>query len=130
MIATLHTPSATQTIDRVVSVFPATQQNQILVQLADTLQGVIAQKLLPRADRSGRVLATEVLITTGGIRNIIREGKFQLLATGMQTAGREGDGTCTIDMSLETLYQQGLITYDVAISHCRDPKYFRTKLKS
>jgi len=130
VIATLHTPSATQTIDRIVSVFPSNQQNQILVQLSDTLQAVIAQKLLPRADRSGRVLATEVLIPTSGIRNIIREGKLQQLQTGMQTAGRDGDGTCTIDMSLESLYQQGHITWDMALSHCRDPNYFRARLKS
>ena len=85
VLATLHTPDTVQTIQRIYSVFPANQQNAIIIQMASTLQAAIAQKLLPRADGQGRVLACEVLVTTPAIRNHIRERKEYTLYSEMQT---------------------------------------------
>ena len=85
VLATLHTPDTVQTIQRIYSVFPANQQNAIIIQLASTLQAAIAQKLLPRADGRGRVLACEVLVTTAAVRNHIRERKEHVLYSEMQT---------------------------------------------
>jgi twitching motility protein PilT len=125
VLATLHTPDAVQTIQRIYSVFPVNQQNAIVVQLASTLQAVIAQKLLPRADRKGRVLACEVLIATPAGRNHMRERKEYLLYSEMQT-GRKQQMT-TMDSSLLDLYQRGEITYDTALSQAHEPEYIRHK---
>jgi twitching motility protein PilT len=123
VLATLHTPDTVQTIQRIYSVFPANQQNAIVIQLASTLQAAIAQKLLPRADGRERVLACEVLITTPAARNHIRERKEHVLYSEMQT-GRKLHMQ-TMDSSLLELYQKGEITYDVALSHAREPDTMR-----
>ena len=123
VLATLHTPDTVQTIQRVYSVFPADQQNAIVIQLASTLQAVMAQKLLPRADGRGRVLACEVLVSTPAARNHIRERKEHVLYSEMQT-GRKLQMQ-TMDFALLQLYQKGEITYDVAISHAREPGFIR-----
>ena len=123
VLATLHTPDTVQTIQRIYSVFPANQQNAIIIQLASTLQAAIAQKLLPRADGRERVLACEVLITTAAARNHIRERKEHVLYSEMQT-GRKLQMQ-TMDSSLLELYQKGEITYDVALSHAREPDFLR-----
>ncbi|MFC1509848.1 type IV pilus twitching motility protein PilT, partial [Candidatus Omnitrophota bacterium] len=85
VMATLHTPDASQTIDRIIDVFPPYQQPQIKIQLAGTLLGVVSQQLLPRKDRGGRVLATEVMIATPAVRNLIREQETEQLLTHIQT---------------------------------------------
>ncbi|HEY2760575.1 MAG TPA: PilT/PilU family type 4a pilus ATPase, partial [Pirellulales bacterium] len=85
VIATLHTPDAVQTVQRVFSVFPAEQQNSIITQLANSLQAIIAQKLLPRASGAGRILACEICIATHAIRNRIRDNDVHLLYTDIQT---------------------------------------------
>ena len=123
MLATLHTPDTVQTIQRIYSVFPANQQNAIVIQLSATLQAAISQKLLPRADGHGRVLACEVLITTSAVRNHIRERKEHVLYSEMQT-GRKSQMQ-PMDSALLELYQKGEITYDVALSHAREPDFIR-----
>jgi twitching motility protein PilT len=123
VLATLHTPDAVQAIQRIYSVFPANQQNAIIVQLASTLQAAIAQKLLPRADGRARVLACEVLVSTPAVRNHIRERKEYALYSEMQT-GRKLQMQ-TMDSTLLELYQKGEITYDIALSHARDPAFIR-----
>jgi twitching motility protein PilT len=122
VFATLHTPDAVQTIQRIFSVFPPEQQNNIRFQLSNSLQAIIAQNLLPRADGQGLVLATEVLVATPAVRRHIREGETHLLLSEMQT-GRKYRMQ-TMDNSLLTLYERGEITYDVAASSARDPESF------
>ncbi len=123
VIATLHTPDAAQTIQRIYSVFPAEQQNAITVQLANSLQALLAQKLLPRADGSGRVLACEVCIATHAVRNHIRERQVHQLYSEMQMGRRSQ--MQTMDQVLLELYQRGEITYDIAVTNAREPDYIR-----
>jgi twitching motility protein PilT len=123
VFATLHTQDAAQTIDRVIDVFPPAQQQQVRIQLASTLQGIVSQQLLPTPDGGGRVLACEVLIPTPAVRNLIREAKTHQLATVMQT-GRQY-GMVTMDESLADKYRQGLISYDMAIGQALDPAMLR-----
>lgn len=120
VIATLHTPDSVGTVDRIVDVFPPTQQPQIVTQLAATLTGVISQQLIPRLDTDGRVLATEVLIGTMAVRNIIRERKSHLLYNVIQTSAERD--MHLMDSSLGDLYEAGVISYDEAVSRARDPK--------
>lgn len=127
VLATLHTPDAPQTIDRLVDVFPADQQPQIIAQLATALQGIICQRLIPRADRQGRVLASEVLVPGHGIRNCIRERKLEQIVGLMEIGYREGNHT--IDENIMTLLQAGIITRDDAIFHCRERKTFEAPAK-
>jgi twitching motility protein PilT len=115
VIATLHTPDAVGTVDRIVDAFPGDKQQQILVQLAASLQGVIAQQLLPRLDSEGRILATEVMIATSAVRNQIRDRKMQQLRSTIETS--RNDGMHLMDHALRDLYQSGVISYDTAMSH-------------
>lgn len=114
VLATLHTPSAPEAADRIIDVFPAHQQTQIRAQLAMTLAGVIAQRLIPRADGHGRVAACEIMTGVPAIRNLIREGKTPQMRNVLQ-AGKE-HGMQTLEQALQTLYRKGLITADV-IAH-------------
>lgn len=123
VFATLHTNDATQTVDRIIDVFPPYQQAQVRIQLSLTLQGIVSQQLLPRADIPGRVLACEVLIATSAVRNIIREGKTYQLPTVMQTGGKLG--MQTMDKSLQNLYRQRLITIQEALLRAADPEEFK-----
>lgn len=125
VMATLHTPDSVQTVQRIYSVFRAEQQNAITVQLANSLQAIVAQKLLPRADGKGRVLACEVCIATLAIRNHIREHQVHQLYSEMQTGKKHQ--MQTMDSSLLELYQKGEITYDVALSNAREPAAFRQR---
>lgn len=122
VLATLHTPDAPQTIDRIVDVFPSDQQQQVLTQLASAMEGIVCQRLLPRADGQGRVLATEVLVNNHGIRNCIRDRKFEQIVGLMEIGAREGN--VTIDHSLAQLLQSGLITREEALFHCREKRTF------
>ncbi|MGI9860045.1 type IV pilus twitching motility protein PilT [Moorella naiadis] len=110
VLATLHTSSAIQSIDRIIDVFPPHQQGQIRIQLADTLEGVITQQLLPRVDRVGRVAAVESLIATPAVRNLIREGKTHQLVSSLQTGARYG--MQTMDAALRQLVERGVIAGD------------------
>jgi twitching motility protein PilT len=123
VFATLHTPDSVLTVQRIQSVFPVSQKNFISEQLANSLQAIISQKLLPRADGKGRVVACEVCIATHAVRNKIRERQAHQLYSEMQS-GRKHQMQ-TMDHSLLTLYQQGLITYDVAVSNAREPDTIR-----
>lgn len=111
VLATLHTNSAAQSIDRMIDVFPPHQQQQIRVQLAGMLQGVCSQRLVP-AIGGGRVIAAEILVVTGAVRNIIREGKTHQLDAVIQTGGEYG--MQSMDRQLVGLVQQGKISYDEA----------------
>ena len=108
VLATLHTPSAWQTIDRIVDIFPPYQQAQIRIQLASSLQGVVAQQLLPRADGPGRVAAFEIMVSTPAVRNLIREGKTHQLPSILQTNARAG--MMTMEASLKTLLASRVIS--------------------
>lgn len=123
VMATLHTPDASQTVDRIIDVFPPYQQQQVKIQLAGTLQGVVSQQLLPRKDRPGRVLATEVMIATSAIRNLIREQETEQLLTHIQTGLQYG--MHTMDKSLKALYQKGIISEDVFKTHIKNPDEVR-----
>jgi twitching motility protein PilT len=118
VFATLHTQDAPQTIDRVIDVFPPHQQGQVRAQLAATLQGVICQSLVKRADGDGRAVATEVLITTSAIANLIREGKTYQIVSMMQ-AGR-AQGMHTMDQHLADLVKSGTVTYEAAKEKAHD----------
>jgi twitching motility protein PilT len=125
VLATLHTPDAMQTIQRIFSVFPSEQQNNVKYQLSNSLQAVFAQNLLPRADGEGLVLACEILMATPAVRRHIRESETHLLMNEMQT-GRKHNMQ-TMDHALLSLYQRGEITFDVAISNAREPETIRTR---
>jgi twitching motility protein PilT len=123
VIATLHTPDAVQTIQRVYGVFPSEQQNNIRYQLSNALQAIIAQTLLPRADGKGLVLGCEICVATAAVRKHIREGDAHVLFSEMQTGKKHN--MQTMDQCLLNLYQRGDITYDVALSHAREPASIR-----
>jgi len=122
VLSTLHTPDASQTVDRIIDVFPPHQQQQIQIQLASSLQGIIAQQLLPRKDGQGRIVATEVLVATDGARAVIREHRTSQLPTILQTGSQYG--MHTMDRSLKDLYMQGLISYEEATLRARHPADF------
>ncbi len=124
VLATLHTPNAPQTIQRIIDVFPPTQQTQIKLQLADCLQGVVSQLLLPHVSGKGRVLASEVMVATPGIRNLIREQEIEQIPTLMQTGAQYG--MKTMDKSLKELYQKNLISLESAMSKVKNPEEFRS----
>jgi twitching motility protein PilT len=108
VFGTLHTNSAIKTIDRVIDVFPEGQQTQIRVMFSESLRGVIAQTLLPRADHQGRVAVVEVLVNVPAVANLIREGKTHQIASSMQT-GR-AHGMSTFEQSIYDLIQKGLVS--------------------
>ncbi|MDQ0286521.1 twitching motility protein PilT [Desulfofundulus luciae] len=118
VLATLHTTSAAQTIDRIIDVFPPHQQQQVRLQLANALEGVIAQQLLPRRDRPGRVAALEILVATPAIRNLIREGKTHQIISHLQTGARYG--MQTLDMALRNLVRTGVIGREEALARAAD----------
>ncbi len=123
VFATLHTQDAAQTIDRVIDVFPPHQQGQVRAQLAATLQGVVCQTLVKKASGRGRVVATEVLVTTPAIANLVREGKTYQIASSMQ-AGREL-GMYTMDQHLAELVDAGKITYGAGLEKAHDVEGFK-----
>lgn len=116
VFSTLHTVSAAKTIDRIVDVFPTHQQQQIKVQLASVLEGIISQQLLPKADGSGRIAAVEVMIANSAVRNLIREGKTFQIQNVIQTGTKAG--MQTLDESLIDLFRRGLITKETALQYC------------
>src|SRR4051794_32657132 len=119
VFATLHTQSAPQTIDRIIDVFPAEQQDQVRVQLAGTLQGIVTQNLLPTADGSGRVAALEILFPDDAVRNLIRQGKIEQIYSVMQTG--TGRGMQTMEQSLADLLQRGVISREAALARTTRP---------
>jgi twitching motility protein PilT len=127
VFATLHTQDAPQTIDRVIDVFPPHQQGQVRAQLAATLQGVVCQTLVRLANGSGRAVATEIMVMTPAVANLIREGKTYQIASAMQ-AGKE-IGMHTLDQHLADLVNEGRITHAVAMEKVQDPVGFKALVK-
>ncbi|MCZ7536363.1 MAG: type IV pilus twitching motility protein PilT [Acidimicrobiia bacterium] len=123
VFATLHTQDAPQSIDRVIDVFPAHQQQQIRVQLASSLQGIVTQQLLPTPGGAGRVAACEVLVATPAIRNLIREGKVHQIYSMLQAGGKHG--MLTMDQSLASLVRAGKITVETAAERCANESDLR-----
>ncbi len=126
VFGTLHTRNAPQTIDRVIDVFPPHQQDQVRVQLSNTLEAVIAQQLLPRIG-GGRIAAIEVLIATSAVRNLIREGKTYQIYSAIETGSQHG--MQGMDKTLAELYKSGLVTYEDAAQRAIDPENFRRFLQ-
>jgi twitching motility protein PilT len=118
VFATLHTQDAPQTIDRIIDVFPPSQQQQIRVQLAVTLQGVITQQLLPTADGKGRAAACEILVATPAVQNLIREAKLHQIYSIMQAGAQHG--MQTMDHHLAALVRSGMISYETAVERCHN----------
>ncbi|PIQ84811.1 MAG: type IV pili twitching motility protein PilT [Candidatus Omnitrophica bacterium CG11_big_fil_rev_8_21_14_0_20_63_9] len=119
VLATLHTSDAVQTVNRIVDVFPAHQQNQVRVQLSLELLGVISQQLIPKASGRGRVLAAEVMLVNHAIRSLIREQKIHQMYSVIQTGQKEG--MRTMNQTLYELYVNRTITLEYALARSSDP---------
>ncbi|EOD00112.1 type IV pilus twitching motility protein PilT [Caldisalinibacter kiritimatiensis] len=118
VLSTLHTIGAAKTVDRIIDVFPPHQQQQIMVQLSNVIEGVISQQLLPKADGSGRAVALEIMVATPAIRNLIREGKTHQIQTAIQTGTKYN--MVTMDNSLLELYRKGIISRDTILNYSVD----------
>ena len=123
VFATLHTQDTAQTVDRIVDVFPPAQQQQVRVQLSVALQGIVTQQLLPLANGQGRCVATEVLVPTPAVRNLIREGKTHQIYSALQTGAQFG--MQTMDTSLAELVRDGKISRELAESRSGAPEELR-----
>ncbi len=123
VFATLHTQDAAQTIDRVIDVFPPHQQQQVRVQLAGALQGVVCQTLCRTFDGTGRVVACEVLIATPAIRNLIREGKTHQIYSALQAGAKYG--MQTLDQSIAELVKRGTISFETGLEKCHHAEDFK-----
>ncbi len=128
VFATLHTTGAARTVDRIVDAFPTNQQEQIRTQLSSTLEAVISQVLLPRIDKPGRVAAFEIMMTTPGIRALIRDNKTFRITSDIQTGARHG--MITLDTSLLNLYKQGVISFENMILKSNDPESLAQKVQA
>ncbi|MGZ5322036.1 MAG: type IV pilus twitching motility protein PilT [Solirubrobacterales bacterium] len=126
VFATLHTQSTSQTVDRIIDVFPPEQQKQVRMQLSIALQGIVTQQLLPTADGSSRVAACEVLVPTPAIRNLIREGKTHQIYSAIQTSG--STGMQTMDSHLAQLCRMGKITRSLAEQRAAVPEELKRLL--
>ncbi len=127
VFGTLHTNSATKTIDRIIDVFPADQQDQVRIIIAESLTGVVSQLLLRRRDRPGRVVVTEVLIRTSGLPNVIREGNVSMLVSIIQSGKKEG--MQSMDDGLADLVRSGVISAEDAFRKANDKTRFEPMLK-
>jgi twitching motility protein PilT len=127
VLSTLHTSDAIQSIDRIIDVFPPHMQSQVRLMVASCLQGIICQALVPRIGEKGRALALEILTTTPAARNIIRDNKLPQLRNIIMLGG--DSGMVDMDKSLKNLYENGVITYDAALSRARDPENFRKAVR-
>lgn len=125
VIATLHTPDVSQTMERIIGVYPPSQQSQVLVQLANSLQGVISQQLVQTVDLNSRVLAYELLICNTAVRNVIRSNECYKLSSILETGSSLG--MQTMDTSLMDLYEKGLISYDSMLSRSSNQDDIRKK---
>lgn len=126
VFSTLHTIGAVNTVDRIIDVFPPHQQQQIRIQLASVLEGVISQQLIPTSDQTGRVAAFEVMLSTPAIRNLIREGKNHQIASFIQTNRKLG--MQTMDDAIIELYNSGKISKEHAVSFAQDMVTMESKI--
>ncbi len=129
VLSTLHTMDATETVNRIISVFPPHQQKQIRLQLAAVLKAVISLRLLPRADGLGRVPAAEVMVATNYIRDCIENKEKTKLIKDAIAAGTSQYGMQTFDQSIYILYKNGLITLEEALRRCSNPDEFKLKIQ-
>lgn len=127
LLSTLHTLDATETINRIISVFPPHQQKQIRLQLAGVLKAIISMRLVPRADNKGRVPAVEIMISTAYIRSCIEEKEKTKLIHDAIAAGVSQYGMQTFDQSLYYLWKSDHITYEEALKRCTNPDEFKLK---
>lgn len=125
VLATLHAPSVSHALERIVGTFEGNAQRQVVLQLSNSLQGIISQELLPSIDRSRRLLAYELLMVSGAVRAIIRENQLHQLHNAMQLGTR--DGMVLMDNCLHDLYAKCLISYDTAVSRARNLDRFQNK---
>ncbi len=123
VFGTLHTSSAATTVDRIIDVFPSGQQQQIRMQLSSTIQGVVSQTLIPRAEGKGRCCAMEIMVGTNGVRNLIREGKTHQINNQIQSG--MSVGMQSLNHALKTLVQSGAITADAALMKSNAPDELR-----
>ena len=119
VLATMHSPNVSHALERIIGVFEGSAQRQIILQLANALQGILSQDLLPAADRTRRVLAYELLMANGAVRNLIRENQLHQLENTLQMGRKEG--MVLMDNCLYDLYCKCQITYDTAVSRARHP---------
>ena len=126
VFSTLHTIGAASTIDRIIDIYPTNQQQQIRVQLAMVLEGVISQSLLPTADGNGRVAAFEVMLGSPAIRSLIREAKTHQIQSTIQTS--RAQGMITMDDALYDLFSAGTITRETALTYAQDQQYLKKKI--
>jgi twitching motility protein PilT len=126
VFATLHTQDTSQTVDRIIDVFPPSQQGQVRMQLSIALQGIMTQQLLPTADGSGRVVACEVLVPNPAVRNLIREGKTHQIYSVLQTGAAQG--MQTMDAALSQLIRSGKVSQQLAESRSSAPEELRRLL--
>ena len=119
VMATLHTNNAAESVDRMIDVFPAQEQEQIRVQLSNNLLAIVSQQLLPRSGQPGRVAAIEVMVASAAIRNLIRENKAHQMHSIIQTGAEAG--MQSMDQALRDLYKQSLISYEVAMRRSHNP---------
>src|SRR5664280_749773 len=119
VLATMHSPNVLHALERIIGVFEGNAQRQIILQLSNALQGILSQDLLPAADRTRRVLADEMLVASGAVRNLIRENQLHQLENTIQMGRKEG--MVLMDNCLHDLYCKCLITYDTAVSRARHP---------
>jgi len=122
VISTLHTNDAVQSIDRMIDVFPPHQQSQVRMQLSLSLQGVIAQQLIPKMDKRGMIVATEVLVATSAVRNLIRKGTTQEISSMLDIGAKFG--MMSMDACLKNLYKNKTITYEEALAHAISQEHF------
>ncbi len=127
VFATLHTQDAPSTVDRLIDAFPGAQQEQVRVQIAATLQGVVTQTLLPRADGSGRIPAVEILFPDDAVRNLIRQGKVEQIYSIMQTGTQRG--MQTLEQALADFVVRGLVSEEVALNRSSRPEQLAGLLK-
>jgi twitching motility protein PilT len=125
VLATLHSPNVAHALERIIGVYEGNAQRQIVLQLANALQAIISQDLLPSVDRSKRILAYEMLVATPAIRNLIRENQLHQVENSIQTGAREG--MQLMDSTLYDLYCRCQISYDTAISRAKHPERFTNK---
>jgi twitching motility protein PilT len=123
VLATLHTQSAAQTVDRVIDIFPPHQQQQVRAQLSNALRGVVTQALAPRSDGTGRTIITEIMFATPAIRNLIREGKNHQIPSFMQSSGAEG--MLSFDQHLAERVRNQIMTFEQALELCHSQEEFK-----
>jgi twitching motility protein PilT len=129
VMSTLHTLNATETINRIISVFPPYHQKQVRLQLAGVLRGVVSQRLVPKADGIGRVPAVEVLVSTARVKECIVEKDKTNEINDAISKGYTSYGMQSFDQSLMFLMQENLITYEEALKHCTNPDDFALRVK-